>query len=104
MLEELKLIYYIFLPDGIGPLMNLLLWVVNFCCVTVALFISLYLYITHDDLAHDAIQPLELCNFIKMVREISNLVLMLFSICQSNTFCQQSFSLLTWLHALGTLI
>ena len=67
MLEFLEIIYDVLMPDGIGPTLYLSFWVLNFLCSVAALFISLYLLITHDDLKHDQIQPLELCGHIKMV-------------------------------------
>jgi hypothetical protein len=42
-------------------------WVVNFGVSLAALFISLYLYITHDDLEQGFIEPVELSNNLNQV-------------------------------------
>ena len=47
---------------------KLILWIINFAGSLIALFISLYLGITHDDLRHDSIEPIELSNTINQVR------------------------------------
>jgi hypothetical protein len=49
---------------GLSVGLKLLLWMINFAGSLVALFISLYLGITHDDLRHDSIEPIELSNTI----------------------------------------
>ena len=46
---------------------KLLLWVVNFICSIVALFISLYLLISHDDMKEYTIAPAELANSLSKV-------------------------------------
>ena len=67
MMDELIFVFDLIMPDGVVPLATMLLWVVNFTCVTCNLFISLYLFIVHDDLANNQIQPLELSGHIKQV-------------------------------------
>ena len=49
---------------GLSVGLKLLFWIANFTGSLVALFISLYLGITHDDLRHNSIEPIELSNTI----------------------------------------
>jgi len=47
--------------------LQLILWLINFIGSLIALFISLFLLITHDDLAQDCIEPAELSGNIHSV-------------------------------------
>ena len=47
--------------------LKLSLWVINFIGTVSALFISLYLLITHDDMKHNSIQPAELADALAQV-------------------------------------
>lgn len=51
----------------------LISWAINFLASMAGLFISLYLYISHDDMQVGIMEPAELCNNISSVSLVMNI-------------------------------
>lgn len=50
--------------SGMSLSFSLFCWAINFIASMAGLFISLYLYISHDDMNVGVMEPVELCNNI----------------------------------------